>query len=144
MSIELYGEEYNGIRRSDGTYLLDIKEGERFKANRRKGMEGIKHDQTKPRLDLIMPETMEALGEVLAYGSKKYGDHNYLKGMAWGRPFAACLRHLWAFWSGQDTDPESGLPHLSHAFANVAFLISFTRRGIGTDTRAKGSLTTPK
>lgn len=99
--------------------------------------EGVKHDQNKPRLDLIPPEAIMALGEVLDYGAKKYGEHNWLKGMSWGRVFGAALRHLFQFWAGEDRDKESGLCHLHHAFANIAFLITYRLRGNGEDDRYK-------
>lgn len=97
--------------------------------------QGKKHDGGKPRLDLIPPEVIIALGEVLSYGADKYGDRNWEKGFKWGRLFAAIQRHLWAFWSGQDLDPESGLPHLYHALAGITFLITHTKRGLGRDDR---------
>ncbi len=99
--------------------------------------EGVKHDQEKARMDLVPKEAMDALGTVLGYGSRKYGDRNWEKGMDWGRVYAALQRHLLAFWSGEDLDPESGLPHLSHVLANGAFLAAYQKRGIGKDTRPK-------
>jgi hypothetical protein len=97
--------------------------------------EGIKHDHEKPRLDLIPPELLIELGYVMAAGAEKYDERNWEKGMAWGRPYAACLRHLLAWHMGEDDDQETGLPHLAHAAANVAFLIAFTQRGTGRDDR---------
>ena len=44
-------------------------------------------------------------------------------GMRWGQVFASLQRHLWAWWRGEDKDPESGLSHLAHATANVMFQI---------------------
>jgi len=99
--------------------------------------EGVKYDQAKSRLDLIPPETIQALGDVLTYGAVKYGDHNWLKGMQWHRLFGAAMRHLWAFWSGKDLDEESKLPHLYHALACVAFLITYQARDIGEDDRTR-------
>ena len=100
-------------------------------------MKGIKYDENKARLDLVPKEAMDALGAVLSYGSRKYGDRNWEKGMAWGRVYAACQRHLLAFWAGEDIDPESGLPHLAHALANISFLSTYQTRGIGEDTRPR-------
>lgn len=36
--------------------------------------EGLKHDAGKLRLDLIPPEAIRVLGEVLTCGTDKYGD----------------------------------------------------------------------
>lgn len=107
-----------------------------------KPTEGIKYDKNKARLDLIPKEALDALGSVLQYGANKYGDRNWEKGMEWHRVYGALQRHLWAFWSGEDTDPESGLPHLEHALANAAFLLTYYKRKIGTDDRSLGPKST--
>jgi hypothetical protein len=96
---------------------------------------GYKLDGDKNRLDLVPPDAVEALGRVLSYGAKKYPAHNWARGMAWSRPYAAAQRHLLAFWSGEDRDPESGLPHVEHALCCLAFLATYRVRGLGTDDR---------
>jgi hypothetical protein len=96
---------------------------------------GVKFDGDKPRHDLIAPEMLEGVAAVLAHGAGKYGERNWEKGLGWSRPFAACMRHLWAWWRGEDLDQESGLPHLDHAACNIMFLCAFAKRGTGTDDR---------
>lgn len=100
--------------------------------------EASKYDTGKPRMDLIPPEALYALGRVLEYGARKYADRNWEKGFAWGRSVAALKRHLSAWEAGQDFDPESGMPHLWHVLTNAAFLLAFEARGVGTDDRATG------
>lgn len=99
--------------------------------------EGVKNDTGKPRLDLIPSEAIMALGEVLHFGAavEGYNERNWEKGMDWGRVYGALQRHLWKWWAGIETDDKSGLSHLSHAIANLAFLIAYSKRGIGKDTR---------
>ena len=63
------------------------------------------------------------------------GERNWEKGMNWGRPYAALRRHMAAWWGGEDNDPETGMSHLWHACANIAFLIAFEARKIGKDDR---------
>ena len=99
--------------------------------------EAVKHDGDKFPLELIAPEMLSALGGVLQFGANKYGARNWEKGMAWHRPFGALMRHMWAWWGGQDKDPETGYSHLAHAACCIAFLISYERRAIGTDDRHK-------
>jgi len=96
-----------------------------------------KHDGAKPRLDLIPPEVIEALGVVLTSGAKKYSARNWEGGLDWGRCFAACQRHLWAWWGGEDKDCETKQSHLSHALCNIAFLIAYEQRKVGNDDRPK-------
>lgn len=100
--------------------------------------EARKDDTGKPRMDLIPPEALYALGRVLEYGARKYADRNWEKGFAWGRSVAALKRHLSAWEAGQECDPESGMQHLWHVATNAVFLLTFAERGIGTDDRATG------
>lgn len=95
----------------------------------------IKLDADKLPLDLITPEMMTALGEALKFGAAKYAPRNWEKGAEWSRYYSALQRHLWAFWSGVETDEESGLPTLSHAACCLMFLLTYHRRNIGTDNR---------
>ena len=89
-----------------------------------KGLVGnaVRADVGKLRYDLIPPLPMEQMAQALTFGSQKYTDNNWLNGMGYSRIYAALMRHLQAWWSGEDIDPESGLPHLAHAACNVMFL----------------------
>lgn len=96
----------------------------------------IKADGGKPRMDLIAPEALMALGCVLDFGAKKYAARNWEKGMSWGRVHAAVMRHLMAWQGGQDMDEESGMPHLWHALTGIHFLVAYEVRGSGDDDRS--------
>ena len=96
---------------------------------------GRNDDGDKVRFDLVPPEAMFALAQVLTFGAAKYGNRNWEAGMSWGRPFAAAMRHLWAWWRGEEADPETGYSHLWHALCCVVFLITYENRKIGTDDR---------
>lgn len=98
-------------------------------------MEGRKDDQDKLRMDLVPPDVIEAMAAVLTDGAQKYSQRNWEQGMAWSRPYAALLRHMFAWWQGEDLDPDSGRPHLWHALCCVSFLTAYERRGIGSDNR---------
>lgn len=99
--------------------------------------EGIKHDTDKPRYDLVPPDALAEVVTIFTYGSNKYQPRNWEKGMSWGRCFGAAMRHLWAFWRGEDRDPESGHLHLAHAATNCLFLLSYYLRKIGEDDRQR-------
>lgn len=87
---------------------------------------GRKNDQDKNRLDLIEPQFIEAVGEVLTFGAKKYEPNNWQKVEdAEDRYYAAALRHLLAWRKGETIDEESGLSHLAHAATNMMFLLHF-------------------
>ena len=68
---------------------------------------GYKDDHDKIRMELIPPELLEAVGDILTFGAKKYADRNWEYGMKWSRPFGALMRHMWAWWRGEDKDPET-------------------------------------
>lgn len=97
--------------------------------------EGQKFDTEKPRLDLVPPRAVLAIAEVLTFGAGKYGDRNWEQGIKHGRLYAAAQRHLLAYQSGEDLDPESGLPHIAHAACNLAMLTELTTTRPDLDDR---------
>lgn len=92
-------------------------------------------ESTKIRYDLLPFEPLEDIARVLAFGASKYGENNWKRGARWGRYFAALLRHLTAWWRGQDLDPETNLPHLAHAGCCLLFLMSYQQNKWGQDDR---------
>lgn len=107
--------------------------------------EGVKLDDDKVRIDLVAPELIFAVATIGTFGAKKYTDRNWEKGMKWGRIFAACMRHLWAWWGGKlptsmnhllgELDEETEMSHLWHAGWCIMALIAYEQRGVGTDDR---------
>ena len=95
--------------------------------------EGKKNDRGKLRFDLITPEMEEALAEILTHGATKYEDRNWEKGIKYSRIYAALRRHLNAWVRGNIFDRDSNLPHLSHAFCCLAFLITYDGRRMHLD-----------
>ena len=98
---------------------------------------GVKNDEGKTRYDLIDSYSLEMLARVYTFGVLKYDDNNWRKGFKWGRVFGAIMRHTWAFWRGEDNDPESGLPHMAHAAWSCFTLLNFSKNQIGEDDRIK-------
>lgn len=63
------------------------------------------------------------VGLAMLEGALKYGRHNYRAvGVRSSVYYDAALRHLTAYWEGQDIDPDSGLPHVSKAMACLLVL----------------------
>lgn len=79
------------------------------------------------------------LGEVavaLTEGALKYGKHNYRGvGVRSSVYYDASLRHLMAWWEGEDIDPESGLSHVTKAITGLMVLRDCMMRGNFTDDR---------
>jgi hypothetical protein len=84
--------------------------------------EGRKDDSGKLRMDLISPDALKGLAEILTFGSNKYNDRNWEKGVSFGRLYGAALRHLISFWDGCDIDEESGKMAIDHAQCCLHFL----------------------
>lgn len=78
----------------------------------------------KPGLSKVPPVPLLAIGEVMAAGAAKYGPMNWRKDpVSASTYYDAAMRHLMAWWDGQDCDPETGLQHLAHAAANLCILL---------------------
>lgn len=92
-------------------------------------------DGRKLRLGLIPVSFSRWVAKVLMFGAEKYGPDNWRKGGPWVEVYECQQRHMQSWLDGEDLDPESGLPHLAHAACNLAFLIEFAEKGIGTDDR---------
>lgn len=98
--------------------------------------EGRKDDEGKLRFDLLPVDALAEVTDVFTEGASKYGDRNWEAGMRWGRVFSAAMRHLWAFWWGEELDAETGRHHLAHAACCVLFLLAYALRGnVGVDDR---------
>lgn len=87
------------------------------------------------RMDLVPPGPLLELSKVYGFGATKYDDHNYIKGYDWSLSYGAMQRHLMAWSSGEDLDPESGRMHLAHAAWHCFCLMVFAQEGLGTDDR---------
>lgn len=56
-------------------------------------------------------------------GDRKYGGHNYRKaGVLASVYYDATMRHLMAWWEGEDQDTASGLSHITKALSSLAVL----------------------
>jgi hypothetical protein len=96
---------------------------------------GGQKNQKLAQLGAVDPLSLLELAKVAGFGSQKYERLNYLKGFKWSLSYDAMMRHLLAYQSGENDDPESGLPHLAHAMWHCSALLSFLLRDLGTDDR---------
>lgn len=98
----------------------------------------LNYDGGKPRWDLLPYDALEEVVKVYTMGAEKYAPRNWEAGMSYSRSFGSLMRHITAFWNGEDLDQESGYHHLGHAVFRCLQLIAFTQRGVGTDDRPIG------
>lgn len=85
-------------------------------------MSGTKFDAGKAQLHMCPEEAFIGMARAFEYGAKKYSKWNFKNGIEFTRLSDSLQRHLLAFMSGEDNDPESGLPHTYHLLANAAML----------------------
>lgn len=88
---------------------------------------GVRYDAEKPDWSLMPLHLLEGTVRVLEFGAKKYDRHNWRKGLAYSRVTNSLQRHLNAFNSGEDLDPETGLPHVDHILCNALFLVGIAK-----------------
>jgi len=102
---------------------------------------GQKHDSGKPDLSLVPQVAMEQMCLAFMVGEKKYGRWNYCGGMENGRLVGAALRHIMAWYRGEEYDQESSelagqnVSHLGCALANLAMLLRTQQLGTMIDNR---------
>ena len=97
---------------------------------------GFKYDADKARMDLIPVLPLMSLAELYRIGAEKYRDRNWeTGGMEFSRVYGAALRHIYAWWNGEEFDPENGQHHLDAAVFNLFALREYVIRGKGEDDR---------
>mgnify|MGYP001568131910 CR=1 FL=1 len=95
---------------------------------KRSKVKGKKFDGDKPMVDLLDPEWLLEVSQVLTHGAKKYGLYNWQNRLERRRILAAALRHIIAYWKGEKIDKDSGLQHLAHASCCIMFLAWYERK----------------
>lgn len=89
---------------------------------------GVKHDQGKTRYDLLPWDAIERVASIFTFGAQKYGDRNWERGIHSSRLFASAQRHLSAYWTRHDLDPEWDQEALAHAIAALLMLLALKTR----------------
>lgn len=99
---------------------------------------GVKYDGHKERWDLLPFQVVGEVVKVLTVGAVKYAPDNW-KYVPEGprRYFAACIRHMTAWQSGEKMDKETGLSHLAHAICCLVFMLWWELNGTPEDRGKK-------
>lgn len=95
------------------------------------GQKGVKPE----RHSLIPVEALNSIARLYGFGAKKYDAHNWRKGYDWSKSYDAMNRHMAAFWSGEDNDPETGEPHMASVAFHAMTLIVFMQEQPEFDDR---------
>jgi len=94
----------------------------------------------KPSPQYIPPAAIIEESVVMALGAEKYGPYNWQepgKAIDAGAYYDAAMRHLMAWFTGEDVDAESGASPLAHVRACCAILIDARRGGTLIDNRPR-------
>jgi len=97
--------------------------------------EAIKYDSGKTRFDLLPWWPIEEVAKIYTFGTKKYEEHNWWKGLKWSRLIGALFRHLFKWLRGESYDKETGYHHLAHVVWQCFALMEYERNGLGEDDR---------
>ncbi len=92
----------------------------------------------KPGLGNISVVAQYYEGAVMQQGEETYGAYNWCEHpMKASTYYEAILRHLNAWWTGEDLDPKSGHPHMAHIRASGGIIIDQQETGRMIDDRPK-------
>jgi hypothetical protein len=90
----------------------------------------------KAPLSTLPGPVLFEVGLAMFEGSRKYARHNYrVAGVRASVYYDAAMRHLMAWWEGEDIDPESGLSHLVKAAACMVVIRDSMMQGNWNDDR---------
>lgn len=97
--------------------------------------EGQKFDEDKPKFATFyadFSDALEAFVSVATYGAKKYGEDR--ENPNWStlpdalpRIKDSLMRHVHKYLIGEETDNESGQPHLAHIVWNASILLKLEK-----------------
>ena len=91
---------------------------------------------SKTPVSTVPTRVIGEVGLAMLEGAAKYGRHNYrAAGVRASVYYDAVFRHLGAWWEGQDTDPDSGLSHVTKAIAGLMVLRDSMMQGNWQDDR---------
>lgn len=92
----------------------------------------MKNKETNPKdiigikkapLSTLSCPVLYEMGLGMLEGARKYGRHNYrAMGVSATVYYDAALRHIMAWWEGEDIDPESELNHITKALTALMVL----------------------
>lgn len=101
---------------------------------------GLRFNAGKPRVDLLPPDAIMGLANLMTVNELKYPDRNWERGMPLSDVLASLERHTLALKAGEDVDPTDGQLHALKIMWNGMALACYHMRGIGTDDRVKVAL----
>lgn len=90
----------------------------------------------KAPMSTVPSGVMAEVGVAMLEGACKYGRHNYrISGVRASVYYDALMRHMLAWWEGEDVDPDSNLSHVTKAITTLVVLRDAMMQNMLTDDR---------
>lgn len=90
----------------------------------------------KAPLSTLPAGVLAEVGVAMLEGAAKYGRSNYREaGVRGSIYYDAVMRHLFAWWEGEDIDPDSGISHVTKAMSALLVLRDCMMQDNWTDDR---------
>jgi hypothetical protein len=90
----------------------------------------------KAPMSTVPGNVLAEMGVAMLEGATKYGRHNYrAAGVRASVYYDAAMRHLIAWWEGEDIDPDSGMSHITKLLACMAVLRDAMHQEMWEDDR---------
>lgn len=97
------------------------------------------YGMAKPSTAAIPPVAVLHLGKAMRNGADKYGRFNWREHSVTASVYYdAMMRHLLAYWDGEEIAEDSGCHHLAHVMACCAILLDASASGKLNDDRIEG------
>ena len=90
----------------------------------------------KAPMSTVSAAVLAEVGVAMLEGAAKYGRHNYrVAGVRASVYYDGVMRHLMAWWEGEDIDADSGLSHVTKAITSLVVLRDAMIQGMCHDDR---------
>jgi hypothetical protein len=90
----------------------------------------------KAPMSTVPANVLAEVGVAMLEGASKYGRHNYrAAGVRASVYYDAAMRHLMAWWEGEDIDPDSGMSHITKLLACMTVLRDAMHQEMWVDDR---------
>src|ERR1051325_3153245 len=89
-----------------------------------------------PLFSVVPPASLIYQGKAMEDGARKYNSFNWRTNKVIASIYIdACMRHLAAWWDGEEVAEDSGVPHLGHALACIGIIVDALETGNLIDDR---------
>ncbi len=91
---------------------------------------------SKTPMSTVPAAVLAEVGVAMLEGACKYGRSNFrIAGVRASVYYDATMRHLMSWWEGEDTDPDSGMSHVTKAITSLVVLRDAMIQDMCTDDR---------